>query len=405
MTVVEFFDKNAIENVFGVFGGNVDKVVFVGDSGKKLENAISIYREIAEKRGKNIEFTKKTANRNNLLSIVEALNIIVKENEECAFDLTGGDDLYLVAVGIVYSQNPEKVQLHRYNVNSGKFLDCDADGNIINSYPAKITVEENIKIYGGKILYDEREDATYRWDLNPDFVCDLIKMRKICLEDNRLWNLQMTVLGELMYKNDGLEVVVDKEAAVHILDNKKIKPVFDENLLKSLENARLISNLKIGSKVIEFRFKNEQIKRCLTKAGQILELYVTVCAMECENIDGTPVYNDVICGAVLDWDGKYEEGKVNIDNEIDVMLMKDFVPVFISCKNGDVRVDELYKLEAVAKRFGGKYAKKVLVAPELDKLGASGESICARAAELDIQVIYDCDTVSQEEFIESLCKI
>ena len=48
-------------------------------------------------------------------------------------------------------------------------------------------------------------------------------------------------------------------------------------------------------------------------------------------------------------------------NEIDVLLMKDMIPIFISCKNSSFLPEELYKLSAVAKHFGGEYAKKVLV--------------------------------------------
>ncbi len=404
MTVVEFFDINALENVFGFLASDIDKVVFVGDSGKKIEASLKIYREIAAARGKNIEFCKRTANRNKLVSVVEVLSDIVNENDGCAFDLTGGDELYLVAAGIVYERNPQKVQLHRYNFNSREFVDCDADGNVIASYPSTMTVEENVKIYGGKILYDEKENSTYRWDFNEEFISDVMKMRKICKKDNRLWNAQMTVLGELFYKNPKLSAVIKKESAEKQLSLKKIRAVFDEDLLRSLEYYRLISNLKITPSTIEFEFKNEQVKKCLTKAGQLLELYVTLCAKDCVKADGTPVYNDVLCGVVLDWDGTYD-GSVNVDNEMDVMLMSGFVPIFVSCKNGDVRVEELYKLETVAARFGGKYAKKVLVAPELDNSGPSGESIAARAKELGICVIDKSDTDSREKFIEVLSKI
>ena len=41
--------------------------------------------------------------------------------------------------------------------------------------------------------------------------------------------------------------------------------------------------------------------------------------------------------------------------------MRGLRPIFISCKNGSFLPEELYKLSAVAKHFGGEYAKKVLV--------------------------------------------
>lgn len=61
------------------------------------------------------------------------------------------------------------------------------------------------------------------------------------------------------------------------------------------------------------------------------------------------------------------------ENEIDVVLMKGLTLIFISCKNGQVDDDELYKLESVTNRFGGLYAKKVLIATYLGKKTKSME--------------------------------
>ena len=84
------------------------------------------------------------------------------------------------------------------------------------------------------------------------------------------------------------------------------------------------------------------------------------------------------------------------------MLMCGAVPVFISCKNGDVKVEELYKLEAVANRFGGKYAKKVLVITQPEKLGEREEPIRLRAKQMGIRLMVDIDGMTEEELAEEL---
>ena len=48
---------------------------------------------------------------------------------------------------------------------------------------------------------------------------------------------------------------------------------------------------------------------------------------------------------------------VSAENEVDLILLHSTVPVFVSCKNRFVSSDELYKLDSVSRRFGGKYAK------------------------------------------------
>ena len=104
---------------------------------------------------------------------------------------------------------------------------------------------------------------------------------------------------------------------------------------------------------------------------------VFLAALEAQENDGTKTYNDVMNGVYIDWDGDIstDQNGYDTENEIDVIMMHGMVPVFVSCKNGYVDKDELYKLNAVATRFGGKYAKKVLVATSLvQKIWGSGWS-------------------------------
>jgi hypothetical protein len=52
-------------------------------------------------------------------------------------------------------------------------------------------------------------------------------------------------------------------------------------------------------------------------------------------------------------------------NEVDVLSLKGYVLTFISCKSGNMSGQQilhaLYELQTVADKFGGKYAKKILV--------------------------------------------
>ena len=115
---------------------------------------------------------------------------------------------------------------------------------------------------------------------------------------------------------------------------------------------------------------------------------VFLAALEAQEKDGSSTYNDVMNGVYIDWDGDINTDKNGYDteNEIDVMMMHGMVPVFVSCKNGYIDKDELYKLNAVATRFGGKYAKKVLVASSLDDSNASNY-LRQRADDMGIRLV------------------
>ena len=157
---------------------------------------------------------------------------------------------------------------------------------------------------------------------------------------------------------------------------------------------------------IIFLNKNKQVKKCLTKAGQALEMKIYVTAKNLTDSDGNLLYNDVVNGVVIDWDGKFHDEKTqdvyDTENEIDILLMHDIVPVFISCKNGIVTADELYKLNTVAERFGGEYSKKVLVATSLNKMGEAGKYLRQRADDMKIKIIEDIQSLEDEELERKL---
>jgi len=52
-----------------------------------------------------------------------------------------------------------------------------------------------------------------------------------------------------------------------------------------------------------------------------------------------------------------------------------------------VETDELYKLNTVAHRFGGKYARKALVASWLDLNSSFGKTLKQRADEMNIKIL------------------
>ena len=149
-------------------------------------------------------------------------------------------------------------------------------------------------------------------------------------------------------------------------------------LLDALEEAGVLSDVVHSKKEYQFRFKNSFVKECLWDGGSILELYIYRCEKKKSN--------DCRVGVHIDWDGeiKYPWG-TDVLTEIDVLTLQDNIPTFISCKSGKMEgtkaLAALYELETVARRFGGKYAKKVLVVTKV-----LGEAYQARADEMGIEV-------------------
>lgn len=405
MTIIEFFDKTPITNIAGALLWAPEEVVFVGESLRRMERAAQFYRRTLLGRGIETKFSFCTLNKNNLQSIYASLEKIVTANDNCTFDLTGGEDLYLVAIGMLLVAYPDRVNCHRFNFRNSSVLDCDANGAVCRAEDFAISVEENVRIHGGEIMRDKKDEhSTYDWEWSRDFLDDVDTMWDICRRDPRKWNAQINMLGRIGDRfriSSRLGMRFDPVQAAELLRNRKAIEL--PTLLAELEKNQLISGLSVEERCISFTFKNRQVKRCLTVAGQILEAHVASRMMAQKEKNGQPIYNDCRVGVSINWDGEGDsEERYRTVNEIDVLAMHGTLPIFISCKNGDFDTEELYKLNTVAARFGGFYAKKVLVASDMDQLGAKGEYLRARAADMRIRILDNVATLSDAELDRAL---
>ena len=394
MTLIEFFEKDAIENICSSLTKAPERVVLIGDKLKLMQRHAENYKEILLSRGMDVEFICRAVNKNKMQTIIDALSMFVEQYDDCVFDLTGGEDLYLVAAGIVSERYKDKnIQMHRFNIRNNTIIDGDEDGKTILENDAPVlSIEENIRIYGGDIVYDEnKEDTTFRWNMTPDFKRDINAMWEICRQDARLWNTQICVFEVAERLSGYTEDLMISVPTEHLKDAVKRNGgtyVVIRRIIDGLYNAGLLEEYSIDDDMFSLTFKNTQVKYCLTVAGQVLEMKVFLAALDAQEKDGSKTYNDVMNGVFIDWDGDISTDQYSFDteNEIDVMMMHGMVPVFVSCKNGYVDKDELYKLNAVATRFGGKYAKKVLVATSLDNSDFSNY-LRQRAEDMGIRLV------------------
>ncbi|MBQ9745220.1 MAG: DUF1887 family protein, partial [Clostridia bacterium] len=389
-----FFDNTAAENICACLVSTPKRVILVGDKYVVIKKNAQRYQEILKKRGCDVEFICRCVEKHNLSNIVETLAAIVEKYDNCVFGLTGGGDLCLVAAGIISERYKDKnIQMHCFNIGENSISDCDPDGNtVMKKAVPSLSVEENVRIYGGDIVYsDVKENGTYRWDMNEEFRADINAMWNICREDVQLWNAQIGVFAmaeELgTVSEDGLTTKariadIDAELQKFRSNFKIIYPI-----VLPLRREGLICDYSYDEEFFEITYKNEQVKRCLVKAGQALEMKIySVAKSVCED-ENTP-YNDVMNGVYIDWDGEiHPEGNYDTENEIDIMMMRGIAPVFISCKNGYVDANELYKLNTVAENFGEEYSKKVLIATALHAMKDGAQYIRNRAAAMGITLL------------------
>ena len=223
MTYIEFFDKDVCENICSCLVNPPERVILIGDNKKLLEKHAYRYGEVIRSKGFDIEFLYRSVNKNQIQSIITALTNIIEEYAGCVFDLTGGDELYLTAVGILFERFKDKnLQMHRINIRNDMIMDCDCDGNTIETDSIiPLSIEEYLRLYGGNIVYDEQKsEGTYQWCLYEEFLDDFFVMWSVCKRDVRLWNTQISVWAETFELSGSVDGTLSISFPVDILKEK-----------------------------------------------------------------------------------------------------------------------------------------------------------------------------------------
>ena len=95
-------------------------------------------------------------------------------------------------------------------------------------------------------------------------------------------------------------------------------------------------------------------------------------------------FDDVVLSAVVNWQSG-ELKSDSVSNEIDVMAIQGFRPVFISCKTSEIHTEALNELSILRRRFGGGFSRAILVTSGM--ASKSRAAMRNRAAKLGIELI------------------
>ena len=393
-TLIELFDDCQIENVVAALRFKPEKIIFVGFKSIIKEDKRKAISNLLARKNINTKLEYEIVSRYDYNSIVNKLNTILDLNDDCYFDITGGKDIILAALGeVAYCRNVPVFQL---NVITGEFIPVKNCSALPETQKSSLTISECVDVNGCAVMHNYEED--FVWDLNPDFKKDIETMWSLCKKNCGLWNRESLVFESLEKYGS-----IDSSLFVRA-DLKRMKEMHCDTLLVKrftdyLEHNKLIDGYKNDGETVQFCYKNSQVHQCISKAGNILELYIF--SLLSEIASETPgCYDDIDIGVYIDWDGViHKKGDMFFDtkNEIDILLTRDLVPVFISCKNGETPKEALYELETVADRFGGRYARKFMVATYISSNESKRKYFLQRAEDMHINVLSDVHSLTRQE--------
>jgi len=378
-TIIELYDEEQIYNVLAAGQWKPKNIVFIGT--RKLKNKrvknniISCIRHL----GLDTKCFFYSTDMLSLDAIRAELEEIIDTFGDCAIDLTGGSEVALVAVGMLAEER--KIPLFRYDRFSHSYKNifcCEAADNVVAepnfNINAILALAGGVMKSHGHVAVDELDTQT---------LSDIFRVWTIYKRNHRAWHRAVAYLQQISKNLEGEQLSVSASAVIYggerIIGEEK-------SVMKALCDAGIILDYRNDGRRVNFRYKNKLMRSCLCDIGICLELYVYAAAKS------TGYYSDVEISVVIDWDGDLD-ARINTINEIDVMVVSGFIPLFISCKSGSPNVTALNEIKTLAKQFGGEYAKPVLVT--MADVRSGDKYLFQRAEDMGVELIDRNDLVGE----------
>lgn len=363
MVYIEFFSDNVLENICSSLLCPPETLCLIGSDPALMKTHAERYEKLFSGRGTPVRVRVRQAEKGSLFALVKELHRIADETDdgECVIDLTGGTDLCLTAAGIVYGRlenNPKRVQLQRVDIRTGRIQNVDEDGTVVKpAYDPALTVPEFVSLFGGEITNKTAGFA----DITGETKEAVGRLWSVCAEDPARWNRMTGLLGYFAKDESVLHLRITDAQAITWLAHKSATLQSFRQFLSRFSGSPFVSVEHPEQNVSDISFRNAFVRRCLTDPGFVLENRTLSRMADIRNPDGSAFFTDGWQSVTVRLDRELRASREGAKNETDVLLMKGMCPCFISCKNGDFDSIELNRFYASAERYGGEYAKKILI--------------------------------------------
>ncbi|MBO4330991.1 MAG: DUF1887 family protein, partial [Oscillospiraceae bacterium] len=385
-TLIELFDERPLENVLGVEMFRPKRVVYICPDDTDRDLVRKRLRKYFTHRGLSPELVFVGASVYDSNAMKKTLCETAARYPDCAMDITGGTDAALFAAGRMSAES--RIPVFTYSRRMNRFYD------ILNAPFAagldcgvEFCVEDFFIMAGGSMRSGRVDNAIlkrYLGDIDPFF--------KLYLRYRKRWTDIVTYVQRVSPGEPDRPVSLLARGSYTVKGERGSRISAPEEALEALRDIGFIDRLEISpADSVSFRFRDEQIRRIMRDVGSVLELYVYKACLD------SGLFDDVHTSAVVDWES---DRRLNaVSNELDVVCSKGVMPVFISCKTGEVKTEALNELAVLRDRFGGKMAKAAIVTAERGSAGMRN-----RAGELNIDVV-DLDDLAADRINKRLAAL
>ena len=348
---------------------NPNVVYFIKDNNSEEKmKSLRLYYEKNFKSVKIEEFIVKEGNQQELEKMIDSI-----KDKNILINLTGGKRINsLILLNLSMRNNITALYI---DIKKKILYEFKNNIKIYEKTFEDLEIDDIVKASGGKIVEDSSELCNKK---------DLIYFAEKISSNLELWHKYKQQLYEAnIFEHDSNEV---KKIYIHTEGLEKEEVNLLNKILAKLEEMKEINYRKQNDK-ITVNFNNDYLKAFIFKSGTWLEIETNKLINKIEEVDESKN------GVMFLWNDENQ----SVRNELDVVAVKDCVPIFISCKDSD-KYNEmaLNELNVYASKFGGENSYKILVATK----EPIKSPVKVRAKEMGIHlIIFDGN---EEKFIKEV---
>lgn len=381
--LIEYYDKDVLKNIVAPLTLRPDKVIYLHDKGMEDQNVFRSLITCFQKSMPCVSVEQYPVDIGSVEKLRVATRRVVERYgaENCTLELTGGSELMMIAG---YKAGLE-TGMRMVHTDLVKRCITDIETDEVIAHTVTLSLENFIDAKGACFMGESHRPP------QPEKYEPINRMAKYLFCHLKQWKTTCSWIQTVAARGLPHDLRMESRRNIHMKNGRPVAP--EDDILREFERNGFIEGLVLEKNRIQFDFCSIEDKQYGISYGVWLELYVYVAAA------GSGAFDDVKLGTMIDWN-VYDGLRIG-GNEIDVMLMDDSLPVFISCKLRDADTAALNELLIAKKRLGGWFSKGVIVTYSKEKQEKTGTY--ERCKELGLEMLDERDILAAD-FKERLVK-
>ena len=354
--LIEYYDKDVLKNIVASLTLQPDVVVYLHDKGMTDKNVFRSLETCFKKSMPHIKLESIPVDIRSVEKLRQATCRVVERYgaENCTLEMTGGSELMMIA-GYKAGLQTGMRMVHTDPVER-RINDIETDENFLDAKGAELMGESH------------RPPQPERYE-------PIRRMAQYLFRNLPEWKGTCSWMQTVASRGLPHELTINSPKKVIQKNGREVWA--GEEVLMEFQKNGFIEDLKMARNHISFRFCSMEDKTYCISYGVWLELHVYVAAAS------SGMFDDVKLGTMIDWD--IYDGTRMGGNEIDVVLMDDSLPVFISCKLREADTAALNELLIAKKRLGGWFSKGLIATYSKEKDENTGTYL--RCKELGLEML------------------